>query len=71
MKRKPKQWKIVALSLMILGLLSFLFSGWLNGSVFWSAAKTRAGQELSLAAISCWIGALLINVRLGLFKWRK
>jgi hypothetical protein len=56
---------------MILGLLCFLYSGSLYYSLFWTEAKMRASRELSLAAISCWIAALIIIARLGLFKWRR
>jgi hypothetical protein len=70
-KRNPKRWIFVARLLMILGLLCFLYSGFLYGSLFWTEAKMRASRELSLAAISCWIAALIIIVRLGLFKWRR
>ena len=34
-------------------------------------AKARASRELLLAAISCWIAALIITARLGLFKLRR
>ena len=70
-KRNPKRWVCVARSLMILGLLCFLYSGFLYYSLFWTEAKTRASSELSLAAISCWIAALIITARLGLFKLRR
>jgi hypothetical protein len=71
-KRNPRRWLCVARSLMILGLLCFLYSGFsLNYSVFWTEAKARASSELSLAAISCWIAALIITARLGLFKLRR
>jgi hypothetical protein len=40
-------------------------------SLFWTEAKMRVSRELSLAAISCWIAALILIARLGLFKWRR
>jgi uncharacterized membrane protein YhhN len=70
-KRNPRRWVIVARSLMILGLLCFLYSGVLYYSLFWTEAKTRASRELSLVAISCWAAALIITARLGLFKLRR
>jgi hypothetical protein len=51
--------------------LCFLYSGALYYSLFWTEAKVMASRELSLAAISCWIAALFIIARLGLFKWRR
>jgi hypothetical protein len=70
-KRNPRRWIFVARLLMILGLLCFLYSGFLYDSLFWTEAKVRASRELSLAAISCWIASLIIIARLGLFKWRR
>ena len=70
-KRNPRQWMFVTRLLMILGLLCFLYSGSLYYSLFWTEAKVTASRELSLAAISCWIGALIIVARLGLFRWRR
>ena len=70
-QRNPGRWVFVARSLMILGLLCFLYSGSLYYSVFWTEAKERLGRELSLVAISCWIAALIITARLGLFKLRR
>jgi hypothetical protein len=70
-KRNPKRWVFVTRLLMILGLLCFLGSGSLYYSVFFTEEKVRASQALSLAATSCWIGALFIVARLGLFKWRR
>jgi hypothetical protein len=70
-KRNPRRWIFVTRLLMILGLLCFLYSGSLYNSLFWTEAKMRASRELSLAAISCWIAALIIIARLGLFKWRR
>jgi len=69
-KRKQTPWTFVARLLMILGLLCFLYSASLYNSVFFHEANMKASRELSFAAISCWIAALLITVRLGLFKWR-
>jgi hypothetical protein len=65
------RWIFAARLLMILGLLCFLYSGALYYSLFWTEAKVMASRELSLAAISCWIAALFIIARLGLFKWRR
>jgi len=69
--RNPKRWVFVARSLMILGFLCFLYSGSLYHSLFWTEAKARASSKLSLAAISCWIAALIITARLGIFKLRR
>jgi hypothetical protein len=38
-KRNPRRWVSVARSLMILGLLCFLYSGFLYYSLFWTEAK--------------------------------
>jgi hypothetical protein len=70
-KRNTRRWVFVARSLMILGFLCFLYSGSLYYSLFWTEAKARASGELSFAAISCWIAALIITARLGLFKLRR
>lgn len=70
-KGNPRRWMFLARLLMILGLLCFLYSGSLYYSLFWTEAKLKASRELSRAAISCWIGALIITARLGLFKWRR
>jgi len=56
---------------MILGLLCFLYSGSLYYSLFWTKAKASAGRELSIVASSCWIAAVIITARLGLFKLRR
>ena len=70
-KRNPRRWVIVARSLMILGLLCFLYSGFLDYSLFWTEAKVNASREVSFAGIFCWIAALVIIARLGLFKWQR
>jgi hypothetical protein len=70
-KRNPRRWVFVARSLMILGLLCFLYSGSLYYSLFWTKAKASAGRELSIVASSCWIAAVIITARLGLFKLRR
>jgi hypothetical protein len=70
-KRNARRWIFVTRLLMILGLLCFLYSGSLYYSLFWTEAKVNASRELSFAGISCWIGALVIIARLGLFKWRR
>ena len=68
-KRSPARWIFVTRLLMVLGLLCFLYAGSLYYAVFFDEAKIRAGRELSFAGISCWIAALFITARLGLFKW--
>ena len=70
-KRNPRRWVFVARSLMISGLLCFLYSSFLYYSLFWTEAKARAGRELSFVAIACWTAALIITARLGLFKLRR
>ena len=70
-KRNPKRWIFVTRLLMVLGLLCFLYSGLLDHSLFWTEAKLTASAELTLIAVSCWITALIIMQRLGLFKWRR
>ena len=49
----------------------FSVLGSLYYSLFWTGVKVRAIRELSLAAISCWIAALLVIAGLGLFKRRR
>jgi hypothetical protein len=39
--------------------------------IYWTEAEVRGSRELTLAAVSCWIGALFIIQRLGLLKRRK
>jgi len=70
-KRNATRWIFLTRLLMVLGLLCFLYSGSLYYSVFFHEAKIRASRELSFAGVSCCIAALLITVRLGLFKWRR
>lgn len=70
-KRNPQSWMVVTRFLMILGLLCFVYSGFLDHSLFWTEAKLTASAELTLIAILCWITALIIMQRLGLFKWRR
>jgi hypothetical protein len=69
-KRKSTRWIFVTW-LLILGLLCFLYSGSLYYAVFFDETKIRASRELSFAGISCWIAALLIAARIGLFRWRR
>jgi hypothetical protein len=70
-KRNSTRWIFVTRLLMVLGLLCFLYSGSLYYAVFFDETKIRASRELSFAGISCWMGALVIIARLGLFKWRR
>jgi hypothetical protein len=70
-KQKSTRWIFVTRLLMVLGLLCFLYSGSLYYAVFFDETKIRASRELSFAGISCWIAALLITARIGLFRWRR
>ena len=70
-KRKSTSWIFVTRLLMVLGLLCFLYSGSLYYAVFFDETTIRASRELSFAGISCWIAALLITARIGLFRWRR
>jgi hypothetical protein len=70
-KRNSTRWMFVTRMLIVLGLLCFLYSGSLYYAVFFDEAKIRASRELSFAGISCWIAALLITARIGLFRWRR